>query len=754
MFTDYEASGWKLCAIERGKKAPTIQGWSTTPFPAESIEALEQGAGLLHALSGTCALDIDNIELARPWLAERGVDLDALMDESSAVMISSGRPGRAKLLYKLSRPLRTLKPKASGVELRCAAANGNSVQDVLPPTIHPDTKKPYVWKYGDELIAHWSNLPTIPAQLARLWKDELHDSPPHEVGDEHPHGAHPKELIRKAIFQHIERHAIDVSEYEEWLKIGMRLHDETGGAADGLEIWDEWSRTDQSRKPDGSKRYEVYDSLKRKWMTFGESGGRSVTMKGIFREMPAERDDFADIEPEAPGEETTEQTMEKSATEKRKEALAELEKRVIYVRSAERYFDTETHRLIQTDSALQNLFMPLMPRAKGGGRVDPVKALKQSQSKQVVAHLGFDPGAGSLFTDAHGDRFANVYRNRMPPAEEPTTEEREIIEFLFDRIGDPVIRDYYMQFLAHVVQYPGEKIRSAPLIWSDTQGNGKSTLVQRIPALIVGTDYSAELTGNQLADTFTGYLMNLWHITLKEFRAGSRGEREAISKKVEAWISDDTVAVRQMYQTAFTMPNRFFVTASSNKDDAASIDNNDRKWAIAEMKGAKLTRDELKWIFKFLGKRKDGADPILAGAKLRGYFGAIDLSAFNPDDSAPFTKDKAAMIATNLSSDLEWLVAAVEERLPPFDREIVITREATQAVHKNCTARPSADRVGKILTHAPFNGVPLLFRAGESRYRAIALRNSDHWRAAPGRQIMAHIQGEDADVSQPDPLLE
>src|SRR5579884_2764947 len=78
-FTDYEAYGWKLCAIERGRKAPVYDGWNVSPFPAESIEALGNGGGLLHAESGTCALDIDNMELARPWLAERGVEIDALM---------------------------------------------------------------------------------------------------------------------------------------------------------------------------------------------------------------------------------------------------------------------------------------------------------------------------------------------------------------------------------------------------------------------------------------------------------------------------------------------------------------------------------------------------------------------------------------------------------------------------------------------------------------------------------------------------
>lgn len=744
MFTDYEAAGLKLCAIEKGKKSPTYPGWNVSPMPAESIEALGGGAGLLHALSGTCALDVDDMTAARPWLAERGVDIDALLAEPSAVMISSGRPGRAKLIYQLKRPLRTLRPKGSGLELRCATADGNSVQDVLPPSVHPITNKPYEWKYGDELVAHWSNLPTIPAQLARIWREALDSQPVNEVTN--VAHAQPIELVRKAIYTFIESRKKDVESYEDWLDVGMRLHEQTGGALEGLQIWDEWSRTDHSKSPDGSPRYKGFMALKTKWLSFGQGGGKHVGMAGIFREMPATADEFPEEPKEQkPSEEDTAALLQKAAKQKKADAIAELEKRLVYVEASERYFDVRRHRIVNTESALQNLYMPLMPRAKGGGRVDPVKALKESSTKTVVQYLGFHPGAGPIFSDELGDKFANTFRNRLPEPVEPTTEERDIIEWLFDRISDPIVREYYLQFLGCVVQRPGIKIKSAPLLWSDTQGNGKTTLVRTIPALLVGHQYSKEITYTQLNDSFTGYLLDAWHINLTEFRAGSKGEREAISKKVEAWIADDAVTVRPMHQLAFTMPNRFFVTASSNADDAASINNQDRKWAICEMHAPPMTSKEINWVYGFLN------DKLRAAAVLRHYFGNLDISGFSPAARAPMTADKKAMAEANVSSDLEYITLLWEERAPPFDRDVVITKDVMQAVHKNTTSRPNNTRVGKILTRAPFAGVPFQFRAGTGVHRAVALWNQDFWRSAPGRKVMAHIAGEDVDVD--DPLL-
>src|SRR5690606_9431229 len=112
----------------------------------------------------------------RDWLDERGVDLDALLLDPTSVQIRSPRKNRGKLIYRLDQPLRSLqladytnkdgKP-AKALEFRCATAAGLSMQDVLPPSPHPDGGF-YEWfSTGD---AHWSELPELPENLHLLWK--------------------------------------------------------------------------------------------------------------------------------------------------------------------------------------------------------------------------------------------------------------------------------------------------------------------------------------------------------------------------------------------------------------------------------------------------------------------------------------------------------------------------------------------------------------------------------------------------------
>lgn len=733
-FAEYAAHGWKLCGIDKGRKAPTYPNWNENPIEGEALDGLD-GAGLLHALSGTCALDIDDMEAARPWLMERGVDVDALMSAPTAVMISSGRHNRAKLLYRMERPLRTLKPTGAGCELRCATADGKSVQDVLPPTIHPDTKRPYAWKYGDDLVAAWDALPPIPSSLLNAWRQLLAENPADRRETTSPRIDASVERIRKAIYHHIQANDIDVTDHDEWLKVGMRLHEQTGGAREGLEIWDEWSQTDKSTRKNGQPRYPGIDELELRYRSFGKTGGPRVSMDGILAQEPAEREEFS-VENETSDEETTAAQEKKKTANRKAEALAKLEQHIVLVRWTEKYFDLDTKRTYDKDSTIDKEFAYTFPMKKGGKRESPLQALNDSGTKQKVDKVGFHPGGKPIFEDSERYRYANTYDgSRVPDPIPPTDAELEKIEWVFGRISDPIYRDWLKQFYGHVVQHPGRKIRSAPLVWSKTEGNGKTTLVRMIPKLLVGGMYSQEVTTAQLEDSFSGFLANKWHLYLGEFRVNSRSEREAIAKKVEKWIADDTVTVRQMHTDAYDIPNLLVVTASSNYDDAASITNANRKWAIHKLDAPQMTEEEVQWLYhEFLLTKR-------APAVLRHYFLNVDLTGFSPDAKALQTDARSEMILASKFSDDEALELALEERSGPFAHDVVLVGEVTDFLRKAGSRFASIYRTGKLLADAPFNGKAIRFRVGESLFRAVIIRNHAQWEHAPGKVLMDHIQG-------------
>jgi hypothetical protein len=281
---EYVKAGLVLVPFDRGSKGPTHKGWN---LREKCIDSAAQASdcygniGLAHAYSRTCLLDLDDMNLAFLWFADHNIDLRAHWNASGAVRYR-GRPDRGKILYRLPSDvplLRTRMYKANGFELRCATAAGLTVQDVLPPSIHPDTLKPYCW-IGP---CDFHNIPEIPAEILTLWQS-LCTSPTRGAdGKAAPMGAGREDI--KTILDYIDPDAKH-DEYDPWLRVGFGLHHETSGADVGLQLWDEWSQR--------GKNYQGHGPLETRWRTFREDHVDPVTihsiekMAGVSLSMAAE----------------------------------------------------------------------------------------------------------------------------------------------------------------------------------------------------------------------------------------------------------------------------------------------------------------------------------------------------------------------------------------------------------------------------------------------------------------------------------
>ena len=170
--------GMSLVPIAFAEKEPFTENWNLHENCINDIENLPnlvgRNVGLAHAYclpTPTCAIDIDQFMYAAEWLSTHGIDLKSLLFADDAVVIWSGKQGSLKMLYRLpvgTSPLETKKivglDGRSAIEFRCATKNGKTVQDVLPPSIHPDG---YIYQWvgsGNPL-----HPPTVPPDLLSLW---------------------------------------------------------------------------------------------------------------------------------------------------------------------------------------------------------------------------------------------------------------------------------------------------------------------------------------------------------------------------------------------------------------------------------------------------------------------------------------------------------------------------------------------------------------------------------------------------------
>jgi hypothetical protein len=271
----YIRHGWSLVPIPANTKGPRTPGWNLkqNALKAQGDLPPGYGIGLAHAYSGTMALDIDNWTVTTSLLAEHGVDLQALYDAPDAVVINSGKPGHGKLLYTMpfGAALPSKKIMHGGItayELRCATVSGVTVQDVLPPSIHPETRQPYQWAGR----GHWTRIPVIPQPLLDLWSGMLSQDKERTIATDGTVDASWEEI----------RQALDAVPAEctrdEWISIGMALHwagTQTDQLSQALHLWNEWSQQSVDKYP-GERE------IVNQWVSFRNDKATAIKLGSLF----------------------------------------------------------------------------------------------------------------------------------------------------------------------------------------------------------------------------------------------------------------------------------------------------------------------------------------------------------------------------------------------------------------------------------------------------------------------------------------
>ena len=173
-------AGWALTWMPPGTKGPIEKGWNSKSkciIGADPESKLVgTNIGIAHAYCEplpTCAIDIDHFPSAQDWLQTHQIDLLDLCAQPDVVGILSGKKHSAKLLFQLPEPMPSVQIDNSMgnciLEFRCMSRNGKTLQDVLPPSIHPSGE---YYRWASQRFP--TELPMIPDDLLKIWSSILH----------------------------------------------------------------------------------------------------------------------------------------------------------------------------------------------------------------------------------------------------------------------------------------------------------------------------------------------------------------------------------------------------------------------------------------------------------------------------------------------------------------------------------------------------------------------------------------------------
>lgn len=247
---EYIEEGWYIVPLKDGDKMPVHNDWTDLTKClskySDKIPPNLHGIGLALGHSRLCTVDLDALAKAKEYFTNAGVDIVKHLTAPNAVKIVSGRENRAKLLYRLPsniESLRSVKKDAEGFELRCMTSKGTTLQDVLPPSIHPKTKRAYSWE-GD-----WRKVPLLPDEILQVWSKIL------DSRKERTWSVDDLDIVEAFVDSALAVMSPD-REYNEWLAIGMAL--DSVGMGDK---WDDWSQSGSTYKPgDCDGRLEGFTS--------------------------------------------------------------------------------------------------------------------------------------------------------------------------------------------------------------------------------------------------------------------------------------------------------------------------------------------------------------------------------------------------------------------------------------------------------------------------------------------------------------
>ena len=515
-------------------------------------------------------------------------------------------------------------------------------------------------------------------------------------------------------------------EYDDWLRVGAALNHQFQGSDEGYQRWVRWS--EQSDKHDPKQ-------MPMKWRSFGRSV-KIVTFASVIyhaRESgalpeagdgetnPVEQEAFEDLCEQAAAVEDVDsydifkakvQSMSLAALplDKRamladevarawgkdagltktdvKRALAPAKKakngavkiRIpgwaknwVYVQKTCEFYNTELHYGIKREAfnATFGREVEAMVSEK-----TPADYVLHDCMIDTVVDVMFWPGAG-MFFDYEGKRMLNTYRDTgIAPCLVMDPDGQSVVDLFMNHVrftlADPDEQTLLIDFMAWVVQKPGQKINWA-LLLQGAQGVGKSYF-GALMSLVMG-EMARSVEPGALSGRFTGWAHGSVLNIIEEIRIAGENRYEVMDR-LKPFISNPTIQIEEKGRDHRTVPNFCNYMAFTNHKDSIPLHQGDRRYAplfsrvqseaqlFAELGGESGAAAYFTKLFEESERRADALSRFLRDWQVS--------ASFNAKGRAPHTKARDVMIDLNVSPERTMVEDALLKHKCPVVSDAVL----------------------------------------------------------------------------------
>ncbi|MEO1985202.1 MAG: DUF5906 domain-containing protein [Martelella sp.] len=262
----------------------------------------------------------------------------------------------------------------------------------------------------------------------------------------------------------------------------------------------------------------------------------------------------------------------------------------------------------------------------------------------------YDPSQGRIVTNSYG-RFLNAYRpSSIRPLEGDATPFIEFIDYL---IPNEKERREVLRWIRTLVCRPDIRMLYSVFLSSKAQGTGKGTLFERIVIPLVGEENCSTPDTDQLKVRFAaGWIANKRLAYVAEMYAN---QKWALFNGLKKIITDRTVTIEKKYEEQKSLPNWITMAGSANGKGHIAIDDDDRRWLVADGPTEHWPQEKFDTLFKWL-QEENGL------AVIRHWLdNALEFPYVSPSERAPDTDARQACIGLNVSTEEQELVALFDK---------------------------------------------------------------------------------------------
>ncbi|MER9856265.1 MULTISPECIES: DUF5906 domain-containing protein [unclassified Mesorhizobium] len=197
----------------------------------------------------------------------------------------------------------------------------------------------------------------------------------------------------------------------------------------------------------------------------------------------------------------------------------------------------------------------------------------------------------------------------------------------------------FLQWLAHIVQRPGELPHTCYLMIATTTGIGRGTLASILARVFRGYMAANADVGMLLNRSFNGRLSQKLLATVDEIREGNSSQRYQQQENFKSAVVEEERHINPKFGRQSVERNCCRWLLFSNHLDALPFDNSDRRVIVIENPTAPAAPA---WFEYLHGIMNHGAFI----ASVQHYLTTLDISTFKPGERAPMNDAKRKAIGS------------------------------------------------------------------------------------------------------------